>query len=214
MELLQKEIKKRDIIKRIKTDYPVDPSEKTPYNIDFGVVKESESYSTEREAFIDSELLKRREIAVAQEKMKIEELQQLLEISEEKAKVLYQQSLKSQDKERYLRPDLYLKRKKSEIDQLIREDIIPQLLVDFNLELSSNELTTNRFILPRKYQYIYKTAKNNGALLGIYFNHSLKNFIGDGREDWKLDDYDRAINNVYEIDSHLRAVMRKYFWGE
>ncbi len=201
------EIKKRDIIKKIRNDYPIVPTDRSPKDASFGSVSESEDYTTVKDAFIDSEVLKLRKQRIEEEQEKIKNLQKLLDVTEEKARILYQQSLKSQDKERYLRPDLYLKKKKVEIDQLVKEDIIPQLLVDFNLELQGNELLTGKYILPKKYEFIYGRAKDNGALLGQYFNLSLKHHIGEGRDGWKLDDYDRAITHVQEIEIHLRKVL-------
>ncbi|WP_242311920.1 DEAD/DEAH box helicase [Bacillus cereus group sp. BfR-BA-01331] len=203
----KKEIKKRDIIKRIRTDYPIEPTDRSSKDVSFGSVSESEDYTTVKDAFIESELLKVRKQKIEEEQEKIKNLQALLEVTEEKARILYQQSLKSQDKERYLRPDLYLKKKKAEIDQLVREDVIPQLLVDFNLELQGNELPAGRYILPKKYQFIYGRAKDNGSLLGQYFNLSLKHHIGEGRDGWKIDDYDRAIAHVQELEAHLRNVL-------
>ncbi|EJR29307.1 DEAD/DEAH box helicase [Bacillus mycoides] len=203
----KKEIKKRDIIKRIRTDYPIEPTDRSPKDVSFGSVSESEDYTTVKDAFIESELLKVRKQKIEEEQEKIKNLQALLEVTEEKARILYQQSLKSQDKERYLRPDLYLKKKKVEIDQLVREDVIPQLLVDFNLELQGNELPKGRYILPKKYEFIYGRAKDNGSLLGQYFNLSLKHHIGEGRDGWKIDDYDRAIAHVQELEAHLRNVL-------
>lgn len=203
----KKEIKKRDIIKRIRTDYPIEPTDRSPKGASFGSVSESEEYTTVKDAFIESELLKVRKQKIEEEQEKIKNLQTLLDVTEEKARIIYQQSLKSQDKERYLRPDLYLKKKKSEIDQLVREDVIPQLLVDYNLELQSNELLIDRKILPRRYEFIYGRAKDNGSLLGQYFNLSLKHHIGEGRDGWKLDDYDRAITHVQSLETHLRIVL-------
>ncbi len=203
----KKEIKKRDIIKRIRTDYPIEPTDKSPRDVSVGSVSESEGYTTVKDAFIESELLQVRKQRIQEEQEKIKSLQALLDVPEEKARILYQQSLKSQDKERYLRPDLYLKKKKTEIDQLVREDIIPQLLVDFNLELQGNQLPAGKYILPKKYQFIYSRSKDNGSLLGQYFNLSLKHHIGEGRDGWKIDDYDRAIAHVKELDTHLREVL-------
>ena len=207
-DFYKKEIKKRDIIKKIRTDYPIDPTDRSPKDVSIGSVSESENYTTVKDPFIESELLKIRKQRIEEEQEKIRNLQELLDVTEEKARILYQQSLKSQDKERYLRPDLYLKRKKVEIDQLIREDVIPQLLVDFNLELQGNELPIGKYILPKKYEFIYARAKDNGSLLGQYFNLSLKHHIGEGREGWKLDDYDRAITHVQELEIHLREVLK------
>ncbi|GLY12676.1 DEAD/DEAH box helicase [Pseudobacillus badius] len=209
-DFYKKEIKKRDIIKKIRDDYPIPPTDRSPNDISFGFVTESENYSTVKDAFIESEILKRREEEVEREKRKIEELQRILEVSEEQAATFFKQSLKSQDKERYLRPDLYLKKKKKEIDDLVREEIIPQLLVDYELTLQGTELTEGKFLLPAKYRFLYKNSKNNGALLGQYFNLSLKHHIGDSRDGWKLDDYDRAIAHVSELDSHAREIMGKH----
>ncbi|WP_370295578.1 DEAD/DEAH box helicase [Rossellomorea marisflavi] len=205
----KKEIKKRDIIKRIRTDYPIEPTDRSSKDASFGSVSESEEYTTAKDAFIESELLKVRKQKVEEEQEKIKNLQQLLDVTEGKARIIYQQSLKSQEKERYLRPDLYLKKKKVEIDQLVREDVIPQLLVDFNLELQGTELPRGRYILPKRYEYLYSRAKDNGSLLGQYFNLSLKHHIGEGRDGWKLDDYDRAIAHVQELEIHLREVFKK-----
>lgn len=207
----KKEIKKRDIIKKIKTDYPIDPTGRSPKDASFGDVSESDEYTTTKDVFIDSELLKLRKQKVEEEQEKIKNLQEILDVTEEKAKILYQQSLKSQDKERYLRPDLYLKKKKIEIDQLVREDVIPQLLVDFNLDLQGKELPIGRYILPKKYEFIYGRSKDNGSLLGQYFNLSLKHHIGESRDGWKLDDYDRAIAHVQDLESHLREVLKNRF---
>lgn len=204
----KKEIKKRDIIKKIRSDYPIEPTDRSPQDASFGSVSESDEYTTVKDAFIESELLKVRKQKIEEEQEKIKNLQSLLDVTEEKARILYQQSLKSQDKERYLRPDLYLKKKKIEIDQLVREDVIPQLLVDYSLELQGNELLTGRHILPKRYEFIYSRAKDNGSLLGQYFNLSLKHHIGEGRNGWKLDDYDRAMTHVQELETHLRIVLK------
>lgn len=203
----KKEIKKRDIIKKIRTDYPIEPTDRSPNDVSFGSVSESDDYTTVKDAFIESELLKVRKQKIEEEQEKIRSLQALLDVTEEKARILYQQSLKSQDKERYLRPDLFLKKKKVEIDQLVREDVIPQLLIDFNLELQGDELPTGRHILPKRYEFLYGRAKDNGSLLGQYFNLSLKHHIGEGRDGWKLDDYDQAIAHVKELEIHLRKVL-------
>ncbi|WP_339202491.1 DEAD/DEAH box helicase family protein [Bacillus sp. FSL K6-1366] len=208
-DFYKKEIKKRDIIKKIKADYPIEPTDREPKNVSFGYVKESEDFKTEKDSFIESELLKIRKEKQDEEKKKIEELKKLLNVSEEKARSFYQQSLISQDKERYLRPDLYLKNKKQEIDQLVREEVIPQLLVDFNLDLQGDELIRNRFLVPRKYSFLYRQANENGALLGLYFNISLKDHIGAARSEWELDDYDRGIDFVKKLDSHLRSIITK-----
>jgi superfamily II DNA or RNA helicase len=207
----KKEIKKRDIINKIKVDkFPIDPRDTVERDVSVGKVKESRNFKTEREVFIESELIKKREQKIEEEKKKIQELKDLLNISEEKAELFYKQSLKNNDKERYLRPDLFLKRKKKEIDVLVREDVIPQLLVDFDLTLEGNELIKNRFILPRDFQFIYKMAKNNGALLGNYFNLSLKKHIGEARDAWKLDDYDKAISHAKDLEIHIRNILNKY----
>lgn len=209
-EFYKKEIRKRDIIKKIREDYPIEPTDRSPKNVTFGFVEESDNFQTEKDTFIDSELFRIRKEKIEEEKKKIQELQDLLNVSEETAKKLYQQSQSEQDKERYLRPDLSLKNKKQEIDQLIREEVIPQLLVDFNLELQGTQLIDQRFLLPRRYEFLYKNSNDNGALLGQYFNLSLKDYIGEARNNWKLDDYEHAIKRVRELDAHARTVMSKY----
>lgn len=210
----KKEIKKRDIIKGLRGERNIDPSSRSSQDISFGEATESDDYEIQTDTFIDTELIKHRKEKQREEQKKIEELQKLLNIDRDKAKSLYQQSLKSQDKEKFLRPDLYLTNKKDELDQLIREEIIPNLLVNFDLKLHGQELIKEQFLLPRSYQNIYKNAENNGALLGMYFNLSLKRFIGTKRDEWKLDDFDRGINQAKKIEAFLQTILNEHFGSD
>ncbi|MEK5134871.1 DEAD/DEAH box helicase family protein [Bacillus sp. FSL W8-0645] len=209
-DFYKKEIRKKEIIKEINRDYPIEPTDRSPKDVSFGFLEESDEFKTTKDTYIDSELFKLRKEKMAEEKQKINELQNMLNISEEQAKSLYLQSQSELEKEKLLRPDLTLKSKKQEIDQLVREEVIPQLMIDFNLELQGTELIQHKFLLPNKYKFLYRNSENNGALLGQYFNISLRDYIGEIRNKWEIDEYDHAIKQVYELDKHARKVMSSH----
>ncbi|MGG3854098.1 hypothetical protein ABET36_06680 [Caldifermentibacillus hisashii] len=65
---------------------------------------------------------------------------------------------------------------RKDLDKRIREELIPQLVADYDLDLNGDELVKSRYILPNKeYGWIYGRAKDNGSLLGMYFHSFLKN---------------------------------------
>src|SRR5699024_8994384 len=93
---------------------------------------------------------------------------------------------------------------------LIREELIPELVADYNLDVEGDELVKGRYILPRKsYGWIYGTAKTNGALLGTYFNTYLKNELKVPRDQWTLDQYEKAIELSKSLDSYIREILDK-----
>ncbi|WP_243646786.1 DEAD/DEAH box helicase [Melghiribacillus thermohalophilus] len=206
-EYYKKEKKKRDAIRKIKKDLePIDP--KGPKDISYGNAEESEESKIEKDAFIETELLKARKQRIQEENEKIQLLQKSLNVTEEVARDLYRQSLKSRDKQKFLRPDKHYFRTRKDFDNLIRYDIIPSIVADFDLEIDGTELIENKFVLPRKYQYLYKASKNNGALLGNYFNLSLKHQIGDKRDNWEIEDFETAVNIAKDLEKHIRSVLK------
>ncbi|WP_051989385.1 helicase-related protein [Halobacillus sp. BAB-2008] len=204
----KKEKKKRDAIRKIKLDRePIQPGKNR--DVSFGDANESEQSSTEKDAFIETELMRQRKKKIEEENQKIKKLQEELEIDEEVARNIYKQTLKSKNKEKYLRPDKHYHRTRQDFDKLVREDIVPSIAADFNLEIDGVELVNRKFLLPRKYAFLYRSSKNNGALLGNYFNLSLKNQIGDKRDNWELEDYDKAIELARELEAHIRDMLKK-----
>lgn len=207
-EYYKSEIVKRDTIKKIKEDREFDISfgGESYKDLSVGNTYESEEYEIKKDSFVETELLKHRKEQQELEKKKIAELEELLNINTEEARNLYRQSLKGKE-EKLLRPDKYLFQKRTDIDKMIKEECVPQLVVDFKMDIHGNDLLKNRNILPRKYTYIYDQVNDNGALLARYFNTYLKNELKKQRSEWTLEEYDTAYNLVKDLEQYIREVL-------
>src|SRR5699024_2729176 len=138
------------------------------------------------------------------ENAKIKRLMDELQIDEETAKSFIQQAKSSQTKQKYLRPDLMQKDLRQQIDKDIKEERIPNILADFDLELKGNELYTYRELLfPIHTKRMLRSSHDNGACLGIYFNNSLRSFVGNKRADWEIDDYEKGLKELNQIESFI-----------
>jgi len=199
---------KRDTIKKIKEDRELNTGEYTPRDISKGVAYESEDYTIERDTFVETEIIKQRKEKLEKENIKIQELQQLLGIDEEQAKDFIRQSQKSSETERLLRPDKYYFKTRKDLDNLIREVMIPEILLDYGFEKEGIELLGDIKILPnRNYGWIYNKSKDNGGLLGMYFNTYLRNELKAARDKWSLEQYEEASKLVYALDKYIREVL-------
>ena len=118
------------------------------------------------------------------------------------------QSQKSSETERLLRPDEYYFKMRKDLDNLIREVMIPEILLDYGFEKEGIELLGDIKILPnRNYGWIYNKAKDNGGLLGMYFNTYLRNELKAARDKWSLEQYEEASKLVYSLDKYIREVL-------
>ncbi|MCG7337153.1 DEAD/DEAH box helicase family protein [Sporosarcina sp. ACRSM] len=207
-EYYKKEKIKRDAIKKIKEDKNLDLGEAGPKDLSKGEANESEDFKIEKDTFVETELIRKRKEKLEEENKKIRELQELLGIDESKARDFIRQSKKSDNSERLLRPDKFYFQRRKDLDTLIREELIPELVADFNFDLDGDELVKGRYILPRKgYGWIYGTVRTNGALLGTYFNSFLKNELKGSRDEWSLDQYEEAIELARSLDKYIREIM-------
>lgn len=206
-EFYKKEKVKRDAIKKIKEDKSLDFGGSGSKDLSRGEANESEDFRIEKDTFVETELIRKRKEKLEEENKKIRELQQLLGIDENKAKDFIRQSQKSTDSERLLRPDKFYFQRRKDFDTLIREELIPEFVADYNLDLDGDELVKGRYILPRNYGWIYGIVKTNGALLGKYFNTYLKNELKAPRGEWTLDKYEEAIELAKSLDKYMREIM-------
>lgn len=114
--------------------------------------------------------------------------------------------------ERILRPDLLQADLRSELNIKITEEIIPDVLEEFGLELTGDELYNNRgSIFPLQTQRIINKKNDNGACLGIHLNDSLRRHIGASRSKWEISDYDNASNELDHIVSFIMDKLNRLF---
>lgn len=197
-EAYKKEIIKKGIIKEIRDEKRrLNPRETED---DDTTVTESEEHTTEEDTFIDTELLKVRREKEKQDREKIRVIMDTLGVSPEEAKKIVLSTHTRDSKLSLLRPDLLQADLRKEIDNRIREEIIPELLANNSIELQGEEIYNSREnIFPRRSLSILQHNKKNGAILAVYFNTELKNKIGVARKQWEIDDYYTALDYLEEM---------------
>lgn len=174
--------------------------------IPLAVANEVGEGSLSRSVYMETEYIKKREQEAKDRKDKIDKLIEILGVTEKQASDI----IDSQDGESssLKRPDLILKQRQKTTDKTIREQIVPELLIKYDLDLKGAELR----ILPLfsgRYAWISNTGRDNGAMLAIYFNTYLKNQIGRKREEWSNEDFERAAYLLEQqanyVDNYLRG---------
>lgn len=210
------EIQESDIIKNLKDvdvleDETIEKSEKQPTgksNEDLSTIGESGSGIIRTDAYLTTELIKKKheEDLLAEEKIK--GLQELLGIGRiEAVKILRSQEA---EKSPLKRPDLYFRDKKKEIDDTIKQIIVPSLITEFNIDQMASNLRTLSIFSNSKYSWITSRTTNNGAMLAMYFNAYLKKELGKPRENWSIDDYDIAFNRLEQSVEYMKQILTEY----
>ena len=212
-EAYKKEILKKGMIKDIRKEKEGN-SINTSSSDDGSSVIESADHTVESDSFIDTALLKERKMRVAEEEAKIRSIMETLGISIEEARKIVLSTTTRETKLALLRPDLIQADLRKQLDNRIKEEIIPELLVNYGLELKGNEIYNNRSsIFPSRVLGPLYYQKENGGILGVYFNIELKNKIGAGRDEWEIDDYyigsDHLDNILPFITKRIEACISK-----
>lgn len=199
-EEYKKEIIKKGIIKDIRKEKELN-NNWVPGNSEDGItIKETSDHTLEGDTFIDTNLLQKRRLKEEEEQAKVKAIIEALGVSQEEARRIVLSTKTRETKQALLRPDLIQADLRKQIDNRIREEIIPDLLVDNGLELKGNELYNNRScIFPARALAPLNYQKENGGILGVYFNTELKNKIGIGRDKWEIEDYYIASDYLEKI---------------
>ncbi|MGE6601483.1 DEAD/DEAH box helicase [Lysinibacillus fusiformis] len=197
-EAYKKEIIKKGIITEIRKEKKLNPRGKNSAD-DSASVLESNEYTMEGDTFINTKLLEERKLREAEEQNKIKAIMEMLDVSPEEAKRIVL-STKTKDSVHLLRPDLAQANLRKEIDNKIREEIIPELLANNTLDLKGDELYNMRnYIFPLWMNSLPVSIKENGGVLGYYFNTELRKKIGVGRKDWEIEDYHIALDHLNRV---------------
>lgn len=215
----KEEIDKSSIIKELKTNSKAEREFKptTPMDeLDFGATEESESSTLDSDVFLATEFTRMSNEKRNAEQQRITKLMNEFGVTEEVATGLSRQIEVSTelDSEKLLRPDLYQKNLRANLAVKINEEIIPDIITQFNVSLDSYEITEVREkFIANSNKPPYHKEDNNGATLGIYFNASLKQFTKKNRKDWDSSELERAIEQVekyrqYVVDT-LNEILKK-----
>ena len=206
----------KDVKKQIRREREMKPT--TPIDeLDFGLTQESDEYHEESDVFLDTDFIKAREERVRVEEERIRQLMKDYNLPYENARELSRQIEVSvnPDSKKLLRPDLYEKDLRKQLNTKIIEEIIPSILVDFDLSVKGKELSTikQRFIERSDYPP-YHSNDDNGATLGKFFNASLKKYVDKPRGEWDISEYERAIKRTEFLESYLRSSLSDLLEGD
>lgn len=214
----KKEIEESEIIRSLINDEEIDNlwdietgqgSDKADSNgkvIQFGQAYEEGQGSTIGDNYIDTELLKKAEMLEKEEQEKINELKKILDVTEGQARNIVRSTNKSSLE--YKRPDLMYINSKQGLDAKIREEIVPELITEFDIDKDSNDLLKLPFFSDNRYKWIVPQAKDNAALLAMFFNKYLKDEIGASRGKWSQDDYKIANQKLDEIVEYIKEFLK------
>lgn len=173
--------------------------------IDFGLAVEKGQGKLTRTEYLGTKLLQQREADAAERREKINQLISILNVTEEQASSIIDQQQGSESE--FKRPDLILKQRQKTTDKRIREQIVPEILNNYNLSLNGSEVLTLPFFVG-SFAWIPKKVQNNGGALAIYFNTYLKQRIGKPRDKWSNDDYARAAMLLDQQAEYVEEYMK------
>lgn len=206
----KKEIDTIDIIKKLE-DEDIDVFDDDSNSIDicdknvveFGNAYEIGEGSLTSDDFLDKKIAEDNEKYEKEYEEKINIIMKTMNISHDEAKNIID-SVSNNDLMKK-RPDLMFRNSKKGLDKRIREEVVPELVVEFelrNIEVKSLDIFRNS-----TYRWILTRSDDSAAILSMYFNKYLKNTIGKSRSNWTQSDFDIAYKKLESMDEYLR----KYF---
>lgn len=172
-----------------------------------GDAKEVGNGKLEGNPYLKTELYKKMIEEEKERNKKIKQLQKVLDISHDKAEKIFKQSNSSDSQLK--RPDIYFETKRQDLDEKIREEIVPELITKFDIDKEGNNLKSCKLFFGSK-SWIPKSIDNNAGMLAVYFNQELKNKIGQKRENWDLSDMQIAIEQLPYIEEYVTGVLDSY----
>ena len=206
------EIEESDVIRNlleqndiIENSYGSEDSD--PRITDVGAVSSSTGILTQ-DAYLETELLRRHREEASETERKIRIVAETLGLSIAKAEKIVENE--NVDK-RYLRPDLFKQFKRKDIDSKIRENIVPSLYVKYIQPRSEMRFVECPLLSGRKYAWIKTSGANDQGKLAMYFNSYLQAYIGKKRDEWSLDDYDRANDVLEKHAEYVEGILSAYY---
>lgn len=175
---------------------------------DTGKVFEEGEGVLKLDTFMETEILKREEERQKKENEDIKKLIEIMGYTEEYARSSYYASKARREGIGLNRPDLRLAYTREALDNKIREEIIPELLLKTGHVLEEKTLDKNKIFMDTKYSWIVKSSENNGALLAKYINSALKYKLGKERREWLMEDYKIALEYLEKLVKFLETSIK------
>lgn len=171
----------------------------THRDMSHGTVTEGKSGSMIRDPFLRAEAIEQRKREQEDELQKIKSIQTTLGITHDEAQRLVFQALSRNQSLK--RPDLYISRRKADLNDRIVQDIVPMLVEKYGIDINGNNIAKCSALFGGRHAWIPDRHPKNGAMLAVYINTCLKNHIGAPRDKWLLTDWDAA-------DAYLEWIVR------
>lgn len=212
-EKYKKEIKRSDIIKRLLKDKnfnsisSIEPTdERNPNVMDYGTATEVGKGSTISDYYLETELIKQVKEQEHEDEKKIQILMKTLNIPRNHAQNIVRISkVKIED----VRPDQTFRNTKMGLDQYIRYELVPEILLKYDLDKDGNELKNLPLFVQPSYNWITKRGNNNAAYLAMAFNHYLRRAIGKPREKWSIDEYKLAYKKIDNMIEYIESMIER-----
>ena len=173
---------------------------------EYGNVIEKGNYKIIEDSYMKTELMKQRKKDEEERNRKIEVLKKELNLSYDQARNILINSETQNNPIK--RPDYYYSDKRKSIDIKIKEEIVPDILTDYDIDKNSDSLKSLRIFNSRDYNWITKKNLNNAGLLATYFNSYLKKEIGKNRKEWTIDDYEIAKIKLEMCVEYLKNLFK------
>lgn len=208
------EIQESEIIKHLREfdileeedDVSVKVSKQIRTN-DIGIAKENGEGKLISDIYLTTELIKRKNKEDKERELKILEIQNILKIDREEAERIVDQAQGSNSEIK--RPDKYFSSKKKDIDNTIKEKIVPELINKFKIIQNDNDLKACGLFKSR-YAWIIN-INNNGGMLAAYFINYLNYEIGCKKEFWSIDDYDIAFEKLPVCVEYVEKILSDHY---
>ncbi|MBU3161047.1 restriction endonuclease subunit R [Clostridium frigoris] len=212
-EYYKQQMEESELIKELK-DIDVMPDDKEhQYNyekskgISYGIAKEYGEGTVIADRYMTTEILKRRKAEEIEREKKIDKLQKLLNVDREKAKSMIDTA--ESDDNQAKRPDKYYANKKHGFDTYIKNEIVPYLINKLVIDKESTNLKDCQ-LFSGKYRWIISKIKNNGGYLAVYFTQFTNDIIGKVRGDWKVEEFDRARDQLDNQVMYVKDIILAY----
>jgi superfamily II DNA or RNA helicase len=167
------------------------------------------------QTFIDTELIKERERRQTEEAEKLKRLKEVLpNYPEDVLLQMVRRQEEGSTSEKILRPDKFIHRKKRNLDDRIKVEMVPELILKYNIEKEANTLVTSR-LFKGKYSWMPGQLKDNAALLAAYLEFRVNEAVGvRQRATWGPEEYQTALTEVEELYRLVDKILESELRGE
>ncbi|WP_025716417.1 DEAD/DEAH box helicase [Paenibacillus sp. 1-18] len=208
-EFYKNEKKKSDVIKYLdRSEESYERLTKARIDKQTGHVIEDGTGSTEKDIFIGTEFLKERERRISEESQKLKQLKELLpNLPDETLIQMLRREEEGQPSTRILRPDKFLYRKKRDLDDRIKKEMVPEIILEYNISNEGDELSRSK-LFTGKYSWLLKKVRSNTGLIAAYIEKRVNELVGNhDRNTWKPEEYEAAKKRAEEIYILVKKIL-------